>query len=79
MSDDIPRRINKIEEDVSKVQAVVGEVNTEIAVVKMKIDGQDQHLCPCATRARQAWATKVRGRACRVERISGGGEQHRQV
>ena len=44
MSDDIPRRINKIEEDVSKVQAVVGEVNTEIAVVKMKIDGQDQHL-----------------------------------
>ena len=44
MGDDIPRRINKIEEDVSKVQAVVGEVNTEIAVVKMKIDGQDQHL-----------------------------------
>lgn len=44
MSDDIPRRINKIEEDVSKVQAVVGEVNTEIAVVKMKIDGQDKHL-----------------------------------
>lgn len=44
MSDEIPRRINKIEEDVSKVQAVVGEVNTEIAVVKMKIDGQDQHL-----------------------------------
>ena len=44
MSDDIPRRINKIEEDVSKVQSVVGEVNTEIAVVKMKIDGQDQHL-----------------------------------
>ena len=44
LSDDIPRRINKIEEDVSKVQAVVGEVNTEIAVVKMKIDGQDQHL-----------------------------------
>lgn len=29
---------------MSKVQAVVGEVNTEIAVVKMKIDGQDQHL-----------------------------------
>ena len=44
MSDDIPRRINKIEEDVSKVQAVVGEVNTEIAVVKTKIDEQDQHL-----------------------------------
>lgn len=44
MSDEIPRRINKIEEDVSKVQAVVGEVNTEIAVVKMKIDGQDKHL-----------------------------------
>ena len=44
MSDDIPRRINKVEEDVSKVQSVVGEVNTEIAVVKMKIDGQDQHL-----------------------------------
>ena len=44
LSDEIPRRINKIEEDVSKVQAVVGEVNTEIAVVKMKIDGQDQHL-----------------------------------
>ena len=44
LSDDIPRRINKVEEDVSKVQSVVGEVNTEIAVVKMKIDGQDQHL-----------------------------------
>ena len=44
MSDDIPRRINKIEEDVSKVQAVVGEVNTEIAIVKIKIDGQDKHL-----------------------------------
>lgn len=44
LSDDIPRRINKIEEDVSKVQAVVCEVNTEIAVVKMKIDGQDKHL-----------------------------------
>lgn len=44
MSDDIPRRINKIEEDVSKVQAVVGEVNTEIAIVKTKIDGQDKHL-----------------------------------
>ena len=44
MSDEIPRRINKVEEDVSKVQSVVGEVNTEIAVVKMKIDGQDQHL-----------------------------------
>lgn len=44
MSDDIPRRINKIEEDVSKVQAVVGEVNTEIAIVKTKIDEQDKHL-----------------------------------
>jgi len=44
LSDDIPRRINKIEEDVSKVQAVVGEVNTEIAIVKTKIDGQDKHL-----------------------------------
>jgi hypothetical protein len=44
LSDDIPRRINKIEEDVSKVQAVVGEVNTEIAIVKIKIDGQDKHL-----------------------------------
>lgn len=44
MSDEIPRRINKIEEDVSKVQAVVGEVNTEIAIVKIKIDGQDKHL-----------------------------------
>lgn len=44
MSDDIPRRINKIEEDVSKVQTVVGEVNTEIAIVKTKIDEQDKHL-----------------------------------
>lgn len=44
MSDDIPRRINKIEEDVSKVQTVVCEVNTEIAIVKTKIDGQDKHL-----------------------------------
>ena len=44
LSDDIPRRINKIEEDVSKVQAVVGEVNTEIAIVKTKIDEQDKHL-----------------------------------
>lgn len=44
MSDEIPRRINKIEEDVSKVQSVVGEVNTEIAIVKIKIDGQDKHL-----------------------------------
>lgn len=44
MSDDIPRRINKIEEDVSKVQAVVGEVNTEIAIVNTKIDEQDKHL-----------------------------------
>lgn len=44
LSDEIPRRINKIEEDVSKVQAVVGEVNTEIAIVKIKIDGQDKHL-----------------------------------
>lgn len=44
MSDEIPRRINKIEEDMNKVHSVVGEVNTEIAVVKMKIDGQDKHL-----------------------------------
>jgi chromosome segregation ATPase len=44
LSDDIPRRINKIEEDVSKVQTVVGEVNTEIAIVKTKIDEQDKHL-----------------------------------
>lgn len=44
MSDELPRRINKIEEDMNKVHSVVGEVNTEIAVVKMKIDGQDKHL-----------------------------------
>ena len=44
MSDEIPRRINKIEEDMNKVHSVVGEVNTEIAIVKIKIDGQDQHL-----------------------------------
>jgi len=44
LSDEIPRRINKIEEDMNKVHSVVGEVNTEIAVAKMKIDGQDKHL-----------------------------------
>jgi len=44
LSDELPRRINKIEEDMNKVHSVVGEVNTEIAVVKMKIDGQDKHL-----------------------------------
>ena len=44
MSDEIPRRINKIEEDMNKVHSVVGEVNTEIAIVKIKIDGQDKHL-----------------------------------
>ena len=44
MIDDIPRRINKIEEDMNKVHSVVGEVNTEIAIVKIKIDEQDKHL-----------------------------------
>lgn len=44
MSDEIPRRINKIEEDMNKVHSVVGEVNTEIAIVKIKIDEQDKHL-----------------------------------
>lgn len=44
MSDEIPRRINKIEEDMNKVHSVVDEVNTEIAIVKIKIDGQDKHL-----------------------------------
>jgi len=42
--DEIPRRINKIEEDMNKVHSVVGEVNTEIAIVKIKIDEQDKHL-----------------------------------
>ena len=44
MSDELPRRIGKIEEEVSNVQQVVGGVKTEIAVVKEKIDGQDKHL-----------------------------------
>jgi len=44
LSDEIPRRINKIEEDMNKVHSVVDEVNTEIAIVKIKIDGQDKHL-----------------------------------
>ena len=44
MSDEIPRRISKIEEDMNKVHSVVDEVNTEIAIVKIKIDGQDKHL-----------------------------------
>lgn len=44
MSDEIPRRINKIEEDMNKVHSVVGGVKTEIAIVKIKIDGQDKHL-----------------------------------
>ena len=44
MSDEIPRRINKIEEDMNKVHSVVDEVNTEIAIVKIKIGGQDKHL-----------------------------------
>lgn len=44
MSDELPRRINKIEEDMNKVHSVVGKVNTEIAIVKIKIDEQDKHL-----------------------------------
>ena len=44
LSDEIPRRISKIEEDMNKVHSVVDEVNTEIAIVKIKIDGQDKHL-----------------------------------
>jgi predicted nucleic acid-binding Zn-ribbon protein len=44
LSDELPRRIGKIEEEVSNVQQVVGGVKTEIAVVKEKIDGQDKHL-----------------------------------
>ena len=43
-NDELPRRIGKIEEEVSNVQQVVGGVKTEIAVVKEKIDGQDKHL-----------------------------------
>lgn len=44
LRDELPRRINKIEEDMNKVHSVVGDVNTEIAIVKIKIDGQDKHL-----------------------------------
>jgi len=44
LSDELPRRIGKIEEEVSNVQQVVGGVKTEIAVVKEKIDEQDKHL-----------------------------------
>lgn len=44
MSDELPKRIGKIEEEVSNVQQVVGGVKTEIAVVKEKIDEQDKHL-----------------------------------
>ena len=44
MSDDISRRVNKIEGDVSDIQQTVGGVKTEVAVVNSKIDGQDKHL-----------------------------------
>ena len=44
MSDDISRRVNKIEGDVSDIQQTVGGVKTEVAVVKEKIDEQDKHL-----------------------------------
>ncbi len=44
MSDDISRRVNKIEGDVSDIQQTVGGVKTEVAVVNNKIDGQDKHL-----------------------------------
>jgi len=44
LSDDISRRVNKIEGDVSDIQQAVGGVKTEIAVVKEKIDEQDKHL-----------------------------------
>jgi len=44
LSDELPKRIGKIEEEVSNVQQVVGGVKTEIAVVKEKIDEQDKHL-----------------------------------
>ena len=44
MGDELPKRIGKIEEEVSNVQQVVGGVKTEIAVVKEKIDEQDKHL-----------------------------------
>lgn len=43
-SDDISRRVNKIEGDVSDIQQTVGGVKTEVAVVNSKIDGQDKHL-----------------------------------
>jgi len=44
LGDELPKRIGKIEEEVSNVQQVVGGVKTEIAVVKEKIDEQDKHL-----------------------------------
>jgi len=44
VSDDISRRVNKIEGDVSDIQQTVGGVKTEVAVVKEKIDEQDKHL-----------------------------------
>jgi len=44
LSDDISRRVNKIEGDVSDIQQTVGGVKTEVAVVNTKIDGQDKHL-----------------------------------
>lgn len=44
MSDDISRRVKKIEGDVSDIQQTVGGVKTEVAVVNSKIDGQDKHL-----------------------------------
>lgn len=43
-SDDISRRVNKIEGDVSDIQQSVSGVKTEVAVVNSKIDGQDKHL-----------------------------------
>jgi len=44
LSDDISRRVNKIEGDVSDIQLTIGCVKTEVAVVNNKIDGQDRHL-----------------------------------
>lgn len=44
MSDDISRRVNKIEGDVSDIQQTVSGVKTEVAVVNSKIDEQDKHL-----------------------------------
>jgi len=44
LSDDISRRVNKIEGDVSDIQQNVSGVKTEVAVVNSKIDEQDKHL-----------------------------------